>query len=258
MVSGKVNPYRFSERREQKRQKRRWRSLKGYWQAGLCSTILWGIWQLTNAPLWYLYSLDQVTIEGEHLLTEASLKSHIKLPFPQYVFQVEPKTIGQQLQNQAPLEAVEVNRKLFPAQLVVKVKERVPVARAMNAGKNGYLDRHGIWTPASSYPQKLNPPLSVLGFSDHVSRHWAELYPLLASSPVKIHQVNWLDANNLILHSELGIVHCGNYHQDTLISQLEQLDRMRELPKYLNSTNVRYLDFRDISSTTAKFRSSIP
>ncbi len=234
------------------------RHLKGYWQTGLCSALLWGLWQLTNAPLWYLYDLNQVTIEGEKLLNEASIKSHLKLSFPQYVFQAEPKAIALQLQSQAPLTAVEVNRKLFPAQLVVKVTERIPVARAMYEGKNGYIDATGVWIPGTSYPHKLNPPLVVLGFNDHVRHKWEEIYPLLASSPVKIQQVNWLDRNNLILHTELGVVHCGNYDRDTLISQLDTLDRMRELPKYLNSANVRYLDFRDVSSPIAKFRSSIP
>ena len=94
-----------------------------------------------------------------------------------------------------------------------------------------------------------------MGFNDDVSKRWTEVYPILASSPVKIQRVNWMDANNLILHTDLGVVHCGEYDRDKLVSQLGKLDRMRQLSKYLDSANVRYLDFRDLSSTKVKFRS---
>ncbi len=257
-VKPKNDRYHFTERREQKRQKRQLRSLKGLWQTALGATLLWGLWQLANAPLWYLYDLKQITIEGENLLPESNLKSLINLPFPQYVFQAEPHHIAQQLLNQAPLTTVEVNRQLFPARLVVRVTERIPIARGMYEGKNGYIDREGVWIPATSYPKKLTPPLLVLGFNDYVSKQWAEMYPILASSPVKIHRVNWTDANNLVLHTDLGVVHCGNYDRETLTAQLDKLDRMRQLPKYLNSANVMYLDFRDVSTTTAKLPPTTP
>lgn len=262
MVAGKSKAdryqYQLTERRQKKRQKRQMRSLKVYWQTALGATLLWGLWQLANAPLWYLYDYKQITIEGENLLPETNLKALIDLPFPQYVFQAEPHQIAQQLLSQAPLQAAEVNRQLFPARLVIKVTERIPIARGMYEGKNGYIDREGVWLPASSYPKQLTPPLLVLGFNDYVSQHWGEMYPILASSPVKIQGVNWTDANNLVLHTDLGVVHCGPYDRETLTSQLEKLDRMRELPKYLNGANVMYLDFRDVSTTTAKLPSPIP
>ncbi len=260
MVAGKYNAdrYRFSEARQKKRHQRRLRTLRTSWQTALGLGLLWGLWHLTNAPLWYLYSPDQITIEGENLLAEGNLKSLIRLPFPQYVFQAEPQTIARQLQAQAPLARVEVNRQLFPARLVVRVTERVPVAHAMYGGKNGYIDREGVWIPATSYTHKLTLPLVVQGFNDTIQTRWAEIYPLLASSPVQIKRVNWLDVNNLILHTDLGVVHCGEYDRETLIAQLDHLDRLRQLPKYLNSTSFLYLDLRDISATTAKLPTSIP
>ncbi len=250
--------YRFSERRQVKRRQRQLRRLKAWWQLLLCGGLLWGIWRLTNAPLWYIYDLEQVTIEGENLLPETQLKAHLDLPLPQYLFQIQPQAIAKQLQSQAPLAAVQVHRRLFPTQIVIRVQERIPVAKAMYEGKSGYLDQEGVWIPATSYPTKLHPPLTVLGFGDHVQEHWAELYPLLASSPVHINQINWLDRNNLILATELGVVYCGNFEREIFAKQLLKLDRLRGLPQVINTAQIRYLDLRDLSTTTAKFRVSLP
>ncbi|MCS6960393.1 MAG: FtsQ-type POTRA domain-containing protein [Pseudanabaenaceae cyanobacterium SKYGB_i_bin29] len=250
--------YRFSERRQAKRRQRQLRRLRGWWQVLLCSSLVWGIWRLTNAPFWYLYDLGQVTIEGENLLPEAGLKAHLNLSLPQYLFRLEPQRIARQLQSQAPLAAVQVQRRLFPTQLVIRVKERVPVARAMYEGKNGYIDTEGVWIPATSYPTKLHPPLTVVGFDDQVRAHWAELYSLVARSPVAISQINWLDRNNLILATELGVVHCGNFERETFAKQLAKLDRMRSLPQVIKGNNIKYLDFRDLAAPTAKFSVSLP
>lgn len=136
------------------------------------------------------------------------------------------------------------------------------------------LDSQGIALPLESYPSlqqsgKL-PQLNILGFFSQPSSsdsaapqatswqsqattvaidkqkqsQWQSLYRALSQSPVKVFSIDWRDKSNLILKTELGIVHLGPYSA-RFINQLNALDQMRKLPKYLNANQVAYIDLEN-------------
>jgi len=146
------------------------------------------------------------------------------------------------------------------------------------------LDSYGIITPLKSYPTlqqsgKL-PQLTVLGIlkpasASHKTRvplegsstnraatstpeeaeatvtvdkqkqlQWTALYRVLEQSPVRIFEIDWQDKTNLILKTELGIVHTGPY-SSKFADQLNVLDQLRGLPKHLNGKKVAYIDLKN-------------
>lgn len=73
---------------------------------------------------------------------------------------------------------------------------------------------------------------------------WPPLYQAIRHSPVKIFEIDWRDATNLILKTELGTVHLGPY-SSKLTDQLNALDQMRKLSKYLSSNQVGYINLEN-------------
>jgi cell division protein FtsQ len=49
----------------------------------------------------------------------------------------------------------------------------------------------------------------------------------------------------LILNTEIGIVNIGTYNPSLFFEQLVMLDRLRNLPKRLDSKSIQYLDISD-------------
>ncbi len=74
---------------------------------------------------------------------------------------------------------------------------------------------------------------------------WQTLYSVLSRSPVNISEVDWRQHNNLILKTELGVIHLGPYDASKFAAQLQALDQMRQWPKYLNASQVAYIDLEN-------------
>jgi len=145
------------------------------------------------------------------------------------------------------------------------------------------LDSYGIIMPLESYPtlqqsRKL-PQLTVLGMlkptatsqknrvhlegrttqvansSSENSQtavtvdkqkqlQWPGLYRVLEQSPVRVFEINWQDEANVILKTELGIVHTGPYSSE-FAEQLKALDQIRGLPKHLHGKQVARIDLKN-------------
>jgi cell division protein FtsQ len=58
---------------------------------------------------------------------------------------------------------------------------------------------------------------------------------------VQITQLDWHDPNNLILHTEIGLVHCGPYNKQ-FEQQLVAIDHLRNLNQYPEAQGIEYLD----------------
>jgi cell division protein FtsQ len=219
------------------------------WQILFISGATTGLVWLASLPDLKLDNPSQIDIEGNKLLTRETLQDMVPVSYPQHIFWVKPQDIADKLQKTAPVKSVEVQRTLFPSKLTVIVKEREPVATALRSNEEGLLDESGAWMPLRSYPSSINKPsLSILGFDDQVAQVWAEAYEHISNSPVKITQVDWRDKSNLILTTELGLVHCGMYKSNTLARQLKTLDRLRELDRIIDHQSFLYLDLSDPST----------
>lgn len=236
----------FIERRKQLRQRRRVRLIRRIWQLLFISSVTGSMLWVATLPDWLLRSPSQIDIEGNRLLAKEAIKKLVPISYPQSIFQVQPQLIATKLESLAPVHNVIVTRTLFPSRLTIQLKERDPVANATLNGKSGLIDADGTWTPLQSYPPNIpKPELTVLGFSEQNAPQWSSLYRQVNRSSVKISQIDWRDTSNLIVTTEVGMVHCGSYLYTDFAKQLATLDQLRTLPKRLNPNTFTYIDLTD-------------
>lgn len=262
-----VSRTELAQRRQKLRQRRRVRFLQAGWRTlAICGLAAGTVWAAT-LPLWVIRRPEQVRIEGNHLIPVRILRSLLPISYPQSLFRVEPQAIARELQSKAPIAAVTVSRQLFPPGLVVQVKERLPVAIAMPSDdrlslstkpakqtKSGLLDEHGMLIPLDSYmalDQSLKlPALKVIGNPDSYRSSWSKLYrELKQGPPINVSEIDWRDPANVILKTELGMVHIGPYSWQ-FSSQLKTIDRMRTLSADSRFSQITYIDLRNPDTPT--------
>ena len=259
-----VSQAELAQRRKKLRQRRRVKFLQASWRTlaicGLTSGVIW----TATLPTWVIRRPEQVRIEGNHFIPVRTLRSLLPIPYPQSLFRVEPQVIAHELQARAPIAAVIVSRQLFPPGLIVQVKERLPVAvavlgsdRSLPGGttkpatteKDGLLDENGMLIPLENYvalDQSLKlPSLKVIGNPDSYRPTWPKLYrELIQGPPLNISELDWRDPANLILKTELGMVHLGPYSAQ-FPYQLKVVDRLRRLSADPSFSQITYIDLRN-------------
>lgn len=263
-----VSRTELAQRRQKLRQRRRVRFLQAGWRTlAICGLTAGAIWAAT-LPLWVIRRPEQVRIEGNHFIPMRTLRSLLPISYPQSLFRVEPQAIARELQAKAPIADVLVSRQLFPPGLVVQVKERLPVALALpddrlpggvksaSPTKSGLLDENGMWMPLESYTaldQSLKlPALKVIGNLDSYRPSWSKLYrELKQSPPVNVSEIDWRDPTNVILKTDLGMVHIGPYSWQ-FSSQLKTLDRMRSLAAHSRFSQITSIDLRNPDAPTVQ------
>ncbi|MGI0490631.1 cell division protein FtsQ/DivIB [Alkalinema pantanalense CENA528] len=129
--------------------------------------------------------------------------------------------------------------------------------RAGSSKPSGLLDENGRWIPLESYAaveQNLQlPPLKVIGNPDTYRPHWDRFYPMISRSPVTVQAIDWQNPGNLILTTEIGVVHLGAYGNQ-FANQIRVLDRVRELPRNKTASSMEYLDLRNPNTPILKLR----
>jgi cell division protein FtsQ len=209
------------------------------------------IWAVSQ-PIWLIRSPREIQVRGNQLLSDSLLQDLVPLDYPQSLLEVQPETIARQLLQRAPLLGVEVDRQLLPPGLKVTVQERVPVAVVLSAQPgddepqpHGLIDAQGAWMPITSFglgpTAKQLPGLQVHGLQPQYKRYWPQVYATIHRSPVAIQSIDWSDPSNLVLATDLGVVHLGPYSPE-LEQQLAMLDKMRNLPDHMQSAEVAYID----------------
>jgi cell division protein FtsQ len=241
---------------------RRHRRLKLFLSLGrtlAISGFLGGLVWATTRPIWVLRESNQIIIEGNQLLSEQAIKSLLPLSYPQSLLRIEPEAIARSLESQATIADATVTRQLFPPGITVQIKERVPVAIALtNLPKGsstatskasvGLLDQNGVWIPIQSYASQTStvklPNLKVIGLPEQYRPYWPQVYQAVSRSPIKVFEIDCQDPTNLILKTELGIVHLGPY-SPRLTEQLTVLDQMRQLTAQLKSSQIAYINLKN-------------
>lgn len=264
----------IEQRRRQLRQQRRWRVVQGMWRTaaigGIAGSTIW----VASLPIWFLQQPDQVVIQGNEVLTAETIQSLLPISYPQSLLRIRPQTIATHLEAQAPIEEATVTRHLFPPGLIVEIQERHPVAvlidaspdpsipanapptltndpaLAANAGVS-LLDEKGFKMSLENYVA-LNqaaqlPTLKVIGMPDQYRAEWAQLYQDIIRSPIAIFEVDWRQPGNLILTTELGIVHFGAYGSQ-FEEQIRTLDQMRQIPEILEGQPIKSIDLSNPDS----------
>jgi cell division protein FtsQ len=112
----------------------------------------------------------------------------------------------------------------------------------------GLLDASGVWMPLSRYisinPKAKLPRLIVIGAIAQYKPFWTQLYEAISHSSLKVTEINFQDPTNLILKTELGIVHLGSL-SNRLPEQIQALVQMRRLPNEVNPSNIDYIDIKN-------------
>jgi cell division protein FtsQ len=271
---GAVSQTELGRRRQELRRLRRDRAVAVVWQtvaaSSMASFLLWWIAQ----PAWLIARSEQVNVEGNQWLSDKAVRSLMPLSYPQSLWGIQPQALAEKMELTGPIAKAKVTRNLFPPSLTVEVAERLPVAVAQPTAmlrsksdkeKVGWLDARGGWMPLESYTaaarsnnsaiepgsdrvrqsQHSLPTLKVIGPLEKYRASWPKFYQGLSGLTVKVFEIDWQDPSNLILKTEIGTVHLGPYSSSLTGSQLKVLDRMRQLPKQLDSSKIAYIDLKN-------------
>lgn len=261
------------QRRRQLRQQRRVKNLQSLWRTLTISTLAGSLAWVTTLPGWVIRQPEQIEIKGNQLLSTPSIRTLLPLVYPQSLLQLQPQAIADGLEARAPIVTATVTRQLLPPRLTVQVQERTPVAIATPRGLSNeaallknkaaraevrLIDENGRWMPLSSYTALDNslqlPTLHIIGMPEEYYSVWAKLYQGIRRSPVKISTLDWRNPANLILTTEIGIVHLGVYGPN-LSNQLTVLDQMRQLPQNVKGQIV-YIDLKNPQSPSIQLQKS--
>jgi cell division protein FtsQ len=248
----------LTQRRKLLRRQRRalrWRSaLRFMVVASFAGLALWSLRQ----PVWVIRDANQLRVEGNQFLSVQTIRNLVPIKYPQSIFRTQPEAIAATLRQKAPLSYAEVNRQLFPPELIVRVREQTPVAAVHSKSEKGgqptaqadaLLDAQGNIIPIESF-QSLEqglqlPQLRVLGDPKEYHQHWATLYQRLQQSAVTIQQIDWRDGSNLIVTTEVGVMHLGSYRAPVFGQQLRAIGGLKGLTKTVPASQINYIDLRN-------------
>jgi cell division protein FtsQ len=260
----------MAQRRQQLRHQRRLRWLQASWQLIALSGFTGGAIWLMTSPLWVLRTPTQVTIQGNQFLSNQTIQRLLPLSYPQSLLSLKPQRVIQVLETQAPIAKATVTRHLWPPSLTIQVQERPPVAVSLaqplmlHSGAKAsvsLIDEYGVSMPLDNYKaterNRILPKLKVIGLRPHDRPYWRTLYRTVISSPIKIRNIDWRDSANLILETDLGLVHFGPY-TPKLATQLQTLDQMRQLPDYVNRQRVAYIDLKNPDAPALQVKDGSP
>ncbi len=237
------------------RRAQRWQSLARFLVvASLAGLALWSLRQ----PVWVIRDANQLRVEGNQFLSVQTIRNLVPMQYPQSIFRTQPAAIAAALKLKAPLSDVQIDRRLFPPELIVRVREQTPVAVVHSKSEKGgqptaqpdaLLDAQGNIIAIESY-QSLEqgiqlPQLRVLGDPKEYHQYWAALYPDIQQSAVPIQQIDWRESSNLILTTDLGLIHLGLYRPPVFAQQLLALTGLKELTKTVPASQIAYIDLRN-------------
>ena len=235
----------LKNRREELVWQRRWKRLRTCWQfvavCGLAGGMVW----VMSWPEWSIRSPQQVTFQGNQLVSSTTLQQSLPLEYPQAIWQLSTDHLGSELGQNPALAAVEVTRQLFPAQLTITVQERQPLAIAVTDQGLGYLDRDGNYIPAKLYSQDIRAKLpqtpQFLGYEPQYQGFWQTHRTRIQQSPVNIRIINGNNPSNISLTTNMGIVLLGS-DLSLFDRQLTVLEEMQNLPRLIAKERLVFID----------------
>lgn len=256
-----VSPDQLAHRRQKLRQARRLKILQTLWRtvavSGIAGGVVWAIAQ----PGWVIRQPEQVEIAGNKLLSRSTIHKALPIDYPQSLFRLQPQEITLWLSAKAPIARATVSRHLLPPRLIIEVLEREPVAIAVKeAGQPkmlGLLDSQGVLMPKDSYTNVNGsfplPNLTVIGSPEQYQPHWEAVYQAISRCSVKILTIDWQNPRNIILNTEIGIVHVGSMSTQ-FATQILTLAQMQQLPAQINYSQIAYIDLTNPASSSIQMK----
>jgi cell division protein FtsQ len=254
----------LAQRRRKLRRQRRVRIFQLIWQTFAVGSLASGLWWLAIQPMWVLKNYQDIEVEGNQLLSSEAVQLQTGLVYPRSLWRIQPSQITESLKHQPIIADAVVSRRLFPPGLVIHIQERIPVAIAYDSDpktspdlteakkiKKGLLDADGNWIPLDKYitmnPNAKMPNLKVMGSPQQYASFWTSLYQAVSQSQVSITEIDYEDSSNLILKTELGLVHLGA-PTSRLGEQIKTLAKLRHLPNKVNPNKMEYIDLKNPDS----------
>ncbi|PSF32251.1 cell division protein FtsQ [Aphanothece hegewaldii CCALA 016] len=236
---------------------RRLKTGQAIWRFFFLMCLAGGVGWMMTLSTWKIEKDSQVEVKGLQLMSQKTLRSLLLLSYPQSLWRLPTHQLSQQLENKPPVARALVTRHLFPPKIVIEVKERQPIAVASSNRAWGYLDEEGVFIPQKFY--NLNqkgfktPTLKVLGYNPNYRNYWLQLYPLIHDFPLQIFAIDWQDYSNLVLVTELGNVHLGDYTTQ-LAKKLSILGKMRHLSEQIPKSQIVYIDVSNPDSPVVQLK----
>lgn len=254
-------------RRQQLKRQRQIRAWQGIWRSllvsGIASTLTW----LVSQSNWVIRQPGQITVKGNHFLSNDAILELLPYPYPQSLLQLEPRLLSQELESKSIIVEATVTRQLLPPSLTIEVTERKPVAVALaqpaskinqsQMSEVSFLDAQGVVIREINY-QDINesiqlPRLKIIGASYQYQPYWSEFYKLVSKSSVEIWSVDWRNPSQIFLQTELGKVNLGAYSEQ-FSEQLTVLAQMRNLSTKVQASQIDYIDLTNIHSPTIQIK----
>ncbi|MCF2970161.1 FtsQ-type POTRA domain-containing protein [Synechococcus sp. Nb3U1] len=234
------------QRRRLLRQQRRSRFWQGSWRLTSSMAVLALLVLGLRQPYWQIRQPEQIQVEGADWVDPAWIRSQLPLRYPLDIWQVQPAVLEGALLGSptqpSPIESVQVRRRLLPVGVIVQVRERQPIARAMRDDQLGLVDIQGNWVALNSFRShaldrstRPLPQLELLGWESHTPEQWALLLKALQQLEIQIEAVDWQGGGAITLRTELGNVYLGPI-SDRLALQIQTLNQMRDLRRYCDCT----------------------
>ncbi len=247
----------LEQRREKLRRYRKIKIISTIWRSlavtGLAGGLLWFLIQ----PIWVLKSKLDITVSGNELITDEAIQSKMQLSYPKSLWRVEPSRLSASLEQQPGITQATVTRRLFPPGLTVKVSEILPVAITISPGASdanstnqtvtGLVDINGVWVMKENYksiPQSKLPSLKLIGEVPQCIPEWKQFYQAVSQSSVKVIEIDCQNPNNIILKTELGLVHIGS-PTSKLTEKIKLLAKIRRLPAQVNMSQIEFINLTD-------------
>lgn len=257
MAIASDSPSTLKNRRIELLNQRRWQALQRLWRVLFISTIAGSLCWVMATPDWEITTAQQIEIQGNQLMSADKIRSLLSLSYPQSLWQLKTHQLKAKLENLPPVADALVTRQIFPPSLTVQINERRPVAIASSSQSMGFVDEQGIFIPKSFYSQQSSQlkqlQLKITGYETQYHSYWRELYPLIHYSTIKIFEVDWQNPGNLVLKTELGIVHCGAYSLQ-FSEKLKVLAKMKKLSSRVPINQIVYIDISNPKLPSVKLK----
>lgn len=230
-----------------KQQKEQWQK-RFLWRSILLTSLVSSLLAITIIPQGKIKHPNQVQIKGTELVTNSTIYRLLNVPYSQFIWQIPTHRLSQNLESIPAIADVKISKKIFPPLLQIFIEERNPVALAVSQSTSdwGFLDAEGILLDPQYYePNRgkiLVSQLKVINFDPSYASLWSEIYSLVKSNPnIRVKEVQWDKSGNLYLKTDLGKVYLGS-DSSRLPEQFTAIANLKNLPKYLNPSEIHYID----------------
>ena len=230
-----------------KQQKDQWQK-RFLWRSILLTSLVSSLLAITIIPQGKIKHPNQVQIKGAELIANSTIYRLLNVQYSEFIWQIPTHRLSQNLESIPAIANVKVSKKIFPPLLQIFIEERNPVAVAISQSSSewGFLDAQGVWLEPKYYQNDrgkvLGSQLKVINFDPSYASLWSEIYSLVQSNPnIRVKEVQWDKSGNLYLKTDLGKVYLGS-DSSRLAEQFAAIANLKNLPKYLNPTQIHYID----------------